>query len=217
MHLQALQFVPEQKVHLFQGRMASCCRPCFCEPGGSPDHLWENSPGNVGICQQFVGRALLEIGLPRVVAEDFRDGRKPVADDQLKYKQAGWPAALVDYNKAVELKPDFAVAYYNRGIARQAKGDRAGAVADFNKAIDLKIFDSEVYKSRGHAKSKNGDLEGAITDYDRAIAIKTNDAEAYMFLGEAEEGKNDFDAALADLTKSISLQPNAVSEWPHQK
>lgn len=46
--------------------------------------------------------------------------------------------ALDDFTKAIELKPEYAEAYYFRGLAKQAKGDVDGAVADFAKAIELK-------------------------------------------------------------------------------
>jgi Flp pilus assembly protein TadD len=45
--------------------------------------------------------------------------------------------AITDFNKAIELKPDYAKAYYNRGITNLLKGDAMVAVADFNKAIQL--------------------------------------------------------------------------------
>jgi tetratricopeptide (TPR) repeat protein len=48
--------------------------------------------------------------------------------------------ALKDYTEAIRLKPDDATAYYNRGIARRAKGDPAStkaAIADFQKYLDL--------------------------------------------------------------------------------
>jgi tetratricopeptide (TPR) repeat protein len=47
---------------------------------------------------------------------------------------------LQDYTEAIRLKPDYANAYYNRGLARRAKGDPASAkaaIADFQKYLDL--------------------------------------------------------------------------------
>jgi len=46
--------------------------------------------------------------------------------------------ALEDYNKAIQLKPDFANAFNNRGAARRAKGDIESALEDYNEAIRLK-------------------------------------------------------------------------------
>jgi lipoprotein NlpI len=38
--------------------------------------------------------------------------------------------ALADFTKAIELSPEYANAYQNRGVARQVTGDIAGAQAD---------------------------------------------------------------------------------------
>jgi tetratricopeptide (TPR) repeat protein len=42
------------------------------------------------------------------------------------------------YSNATRLKPDYADAYCNRGIARKDKGDLDGPIADYNQAIRLK-------------------------------------------------------------------------------
>ena len=44
---------------------------------------------------------------------------------------------IADLNKAIELDPDYARAYNNRGIAYTDQGDYARAIADLNKAIEL--------------------------------------------------------------------------------
>ena len=45
--------------------------------------------------------------------------------------------ALADYTEAIRLEPDDSDAYYNRGKARDANGDSAGAVRDYQKYLDL--------------------------------------------------------------------------------
>ena len=45
--------------------------------------------------------------------------------------------ALEDFNEAIRLKPDYALAYKNRGNARRAKGDVEGALQDYSEAIRL--------------------------------------------------------------------------------
>ncbi|MBM3150059.1 MAG: tetratricopeptide repeat protein, partial [Chloroflexi bacterium] len=45
--------------------------------------------------------------------------------------------AISDFNKAIELRPNYALAYFNRGITLQLKGDTMAAIADYNKAIQL--------------------------------------------------------------------------------
>jgi hypothetical protein len=41
------------------------------------------------------------------------------------------------YTEALRLKPDYAEAFNNRGVARRAKGDEAGALQDFAEAHRL--------------------------------------------------------------------------------
>ena len=68
--------------------------------------------------------------------------------------------AIEDFNKAIDLKPDYAKAYYNRGIAYGDKGDFDRAIEDFNKAIDLNPDYAKAYYSRGIAY---GDIKAILT------------------------------------------------------
>ena len=63
---------------------------------------------------------------------------------------------LVNYNKAIELKPHFADVYYNRGLAYIGKNKFEHAIADFNRAIELKPDYAEAYNNRGNAYSDKG-------------------------------------------------------------
>jgi eukaryotic-like serine/threonine-protein kinase len=45
--------------------------------------------------------------------------------------------ALADYNKAIQLDPNFTYAYYGRGIIKSELGDKQGALADYNRAAEL--------------------------------------------------------------------------------
>ena len=38
---------------------------------------------------------------------------------------------IADYDRAIQIDPEYVDAYYNRGIARTAIGDQPGATADF--------------------------------------------------------------------------------------
>ncbi|MHC5862077.1 tetratricopeptide repeat protein, partial [Nostoc sp.] len=45
--------------------------------------------------------------------------------------------AIEDYNQAIRINPNFAEAYYNRGIARASSGDDRLAIEDLQKAANL--------------------------------------------------------------------------------
>ena len=44
-------------------------------------------------------------------------------------------AAISDYDRALQLRPDYAEAFANRATARQSSGDLTGAVLDLESAL----------------------------------------------------------------------------------
>ena len=80
--------------------------------------------------------------------------------------------AIEDHNKAIELNPDDAEAYYNRGVAYGVKGEVYHAIVDFTKVIELNPDDAEAYYNRGVVYHAKGDYDRAIADYNMAIKLK---------------------------------------------
>ena len=112
------------------------------------------------------------------------------------------------YTNAIRLKPDFATAFYNRGLARYNKGDLAGAIEDYSQAIRLKPDYPDAFNNRGLARSDKGDLPGAIEDYSQAIRVKPDYAIAFNNRGIARKAKGDLDGALSDYNEAIRLKPD---------
>jgi len=111
--------------------------------------------------------------------------------------------ALQDYNEAIRLKPDYAIAFLSRGTARRVKGDLDGAIQDDNQAIRLKPDDANSFGERGIARRAKGDVEGAVRDFSEAIRLKPNDARVFVYRGEARLAKSDLDGAIQDFSAAI--------------
>ena len=77
-------------------------------------------------------------------------------------------AALADYNKALEIKPDNAGAYVNRGLAYANQGELDQAIADFSKALDLDPQYANAYHLRAIAYFGQGKFAHAWRDVKRA-------------------------------------------------
>ena len=69
-------------------------------------------------------------------------------------KKGEYDLAIKDFTKAVELKPDYAIAYNNRGAVYRGKGEYDLAIEDCSKAIQLKPDYAEPYSNRGGCLSQ---------------------------------------------------------------
>lgn len=63
-------------------------------------------------------------------------------------ERKNWQKAIENYNKAIELDPKYAAAYYGRGYSKFRLKDIEGACIDGRKAIDLGYTDSWGYISK---------------------------------------------------------------------
>jgi tetratricopeptide (TPR) repeat protein len=132
-----------------------------------------------------------------------------------KYRLDQYKAAIEDYDTAINLKPDFASAYYFRGTAKRSLGEYKAAIEDYGTAIDLKPDFARAYYFRGTMRGDLGEHFIAIQDYDKAIRFKPDFAFAYLRRGIANylldrtwAAKKDWDIALeiAEQTGDKSLK-----------
>ncbi len=107
-----------------------------------------------------------------------------------KYKLGDFSGAIQDCNKAIELNPNHADAYNNRGASKLNLGDYMGAIQDCNKAIELNPNFAEAYYNRGYSKYNLGDYMGAIQDCNKAIELNPNFAEAYYNRGKMAQKRD---------------------------
>ena len=113
-------------------------------------------------------------------------------------------SAIAAYDEAIRLKPDYAKAYNNRGVAKDDFGRYEDAIADYDEAIRLNPDYAEAYSNRGNAKRDLGRHEDAIADHDEAVRLKPDLPEAYnsrgvanVALGRKDGARRDFETALA--------------------
>jgi tetratricopeptide (TPR) repeat protein len=116
------------------------------------------------------------------------------------------------YSRALDLKPDYPAAFYNRGLARKEQGDLAGAVQDYNEAIRLQPDHTNALIARGNAR-RNSHFEGALEDYNEAIRLKPDDALAFHSRGFARKEHGDIESALGDYNEAIRLKPDYVEAF----
>ena len=67
--------------------------------------------------------------------------------------------AMKDYDKAIELNPNYSGAYNNRGNLRGDMGDVEGAMKDYDKAIELNPNYSKAYSNRAECYRRLAEKE----------------------------------------------------------
>ena len=90
------------------------------------------------------------------------------------YAKGEFDRAIVDCNKAIELKPNFAEAYNNRGLVYLAEGELELAINDMDKAIESNPDYAEAYYNRGVVWSRLQQWENARLDLTVANIIGKN-------------------------------------------
>ena len=138
---------------------------------------------------------------------DFLANQKLDEGNRLYYAQ-DYNGAIRLYGEAVELKPDFAAAYNNRGIAYDDLKQYERAIADYDAAIELDPNFAAAYNNRGAAYADMEQHEQAIDDYDTAIELDPYYFEAYNNRGVAYYNLGELELAIVDYSKAIEINPN---------
>ena len=110
--------------------------------------------------------------------------------------------------KAIEINPNVASAYSNRGNVLQALKRLDDALASYDKAIALKPDYADAFNNRGNALQELKRLDDALASYDKAIALKPDYADALNNRGNALKELKRLDDALASYDKAIALKPD---------
>jgi len=116
--------------------------------------------------------------------------------------------------QAIQLNPDYAMAYNNRAAVYADTHRFAEAVQDYDKAIALRGAFAPAYNDRAAACIRLGRYEQAVRDCDTAIRLKPDYAVAYNNRAAACFALRRYPQALSDSEKAIALKPDyAEAYW----
>ncbi|KAI9332143.1 hypothetical protein DFJ73DRAFT_64411 [Zopfochytrium polystomum] len=115
-----------------------------------------------------------------------------------------WGNAVSEFTRCISICPDFAKAYYHRGICKLHEGFDKG-VADLDKALkfDPKFF--EAYLSRASYYHSKGAYAEGIEDCNEALRLEPSSIRAYLLRGACKCKLHQYGLAISDFTRSIQL------------
>ncbi|MHC5719523.1 MAG: TPR end-of-group domain-containing protein, partial [Nostoc sp.] len=117
------------------------------------------------------------------------------------------PEAIISFDKALELKPDWYEAWKYRGITLRKLERFQEAIASFNKAIKIKSDDYGDWNNQGYMLLKLRHCEDAIASFNKALELKPDYADAFYNRACCYALQGDIKAAIDNLQKAINLSP----------
>ena len=118
-------------------------------------------------------------------------------------------ASLALFDQALALRPDFASAHANRGVALMALGRRDEAVASLNRSVELNPEHLHGWHGLGNALGAKNDLVGAEAAFRKALAINPDYHEARTNLGQALQRQGRMDEAVEAFSEALRGEPNS--------
>ena len=103
-----------------------------------------------------------------------------------KYLIRIYQDAITAYNEAIQLQPDFANAYVNRGLAKEKLDQPESAIMDYSSAIKIDPTFAGAYNNRGSAQRRLGEHFLALEDLNTAIQLDPYYVKAYVNRGNTK-------------------------------
>ncbi|HTX48733.1 MAG TPA: tetratricopeptide repeat protein [Caulobacteraceae bacterium] len=212
---------------------------------GAPDSALQEEDRAIGLNAAdplaYDERGMDELSLRRLdaAAADFGtairlDPRGAVGFDgrgAIERMRGDLAGAFRDADRAIELKPDWADPWGQRGLAYLANRRFDMALADFAQALRIDATQAFAIEGAAAAEAAKGDIKAATADYGRAqevhierrqypaaiavankmVALAPNDPDALNARCWARAiADTDLDAALADCQQSLKLRPGSA-------
>lgn len=122
-----------------------------------------------------------------------------------------WTEAIVSWQQAVAVDPEFADAHGNLGVALQMCGRLDEAIAAYRRAVTINANLATGWNNLGGGLFAKGELDESIAALHRATKAKPDYAEAFNNLGRALQAKGMVPEAIAAFQQAAAYDPTLVA------
>ncbi len=130
---------------------------------------------------------------------------------QLELKAGRTDDAVVEFQKAVESRPQYAQAHANLGSALLKEGRFDEAIAEYQKAVELQPGDASFWGDLGAGLLQRGRLDEAVKALTKSLSIQENNYDVLSNLGFALFHLGKIDEAAALFLRALQLKPDSVT------
>ncbi len=132
------------------------------------------------------------------------------------YQQGEFAQAVNIYSQVLQIDPQNAIAYNQRGNAYRQLEQYDLCIGDYTQAIQNAASAAEsatYYANRGAAYALQGDLQRALEDFTQAISLNPNFARAYESRAGIYQQLGKYTEMAADYSTFLSLKPDSVNAY----
>jgi len=120
--------------------------------------------------------------------------------------------------EALKLSPNYAKAWYQKGIALTGLKEYEEAIVAFDTALSVyPEYGYLAYYGKANALAGLGNYADAIQWYDKALGLEPRYAEPWTYKGNAHAALGDYQNALAAYEKALAIEPNYLPAMNGQK
>ena len=116
--------------------------------------------------------------------------------------------AVLQYRRALTIKPDYTEAYSNLGIAYVALGKDEDALDCYRNLVKFRERDSEGHNKLGSVLTRLGRFDTALKSFQRSILLNPTHAYAHGNLARVLQGLGRHEGAVDSFKKSLEIEVN---------
>lgn len=103
----------------------------------------------------------------------------------------------------IRINPNYAEAYYKRGIAYQNLGEKQGAIGDYTEAIRINPSYADAYCNRGLIRADLGDKKGGVEDLREAAKFFFEEGDIARYQKARDLSKNFHELSSQSMTDAF--------------
>jgi tetratricopeptide (TPR) repeat protein len=133
------------------------------------------------------------------------------------FHEGNYEKAIADYERIIEMEPNFAPAYNALGLAMKVRGEaNDDVIFYFKKAIELDPNFLPSYDNLGKLYYSNGNIDAAEENFKKGLALDPENESLILSLGWIDLlGRNDAESANKHFTKIINKSGSAMAYFGH--
>ena len=124
-------------------------------------------------------------------------------------------SAIENINKSIEMKNDWEISYFYRGVAHQALENFDEAILDYTKALKINPKMADAYNNRAEIMLSRKDIENPdinkiISDFEKALELDDKFINALFGMAASYKKLGVYHKSVEYLERLLEIEPDAV-------